>query len=66
MCPIEIDRYSGLSRLLRVTACVLRFISNCRKNAEKKVGDLEAEEIQQAETFWFILTQEEFKSERKF
>ena len=61
------DREIGsLTRLLRVTAYVLRFISNCRKNAEKKVGELEAEEIQQSETFWVILMQKEFKSERKF
>ena len=66
VCPIEIERYSSLTRLLRVTAYVLRFINNCRKHAEKKVGELEAEEIQRSETFWVILTQKEFKSERKF
>eukprot|EP00794_Sanderia_malayensis_P021402 gene21402-biopygen17184 len=52
---IDIGRISSLRKLLRVTAYVKRFVSNLknkRTNQPIKRGNIEADEIKQAEMLW--------------
>lgn len=61
----EIGLHRAISdwrRLLRVTAYVIRFISNCRKkNAERKrVGQITGQEILCAEYLWLQYSQEKY------
>ena len=52
---INIERFSSLGKLLRVSAYVKRFISNLRRKLKKKeinVETLNAEDIKGAETEW--------------
>jgi hypothetical protein len=49
---IQCEGYSKLSKLLRVTAYVLRFIKSCKKPTNREVGELKVEEIQSALTLW--------------
>ena len=65
-CPIKAERYSSMSKLLRVTAYVYRFINNCRKTVDSRRGELQLEELQDAEKFWIKLSQNELKSDNKF
>ncbi|KAL9954863.1 hypothetical protein ACROYT_G042448 [Oculina patagonica] len=46
---IDIERYSSVTRLLRVTAYILRFICNAKKSIPR---DLNAQELNQAEMLW--------------
>ncbi|CAB4029439.1 Hypothetical predicted protein, partial [Paramuricea clavata] len=66
---IDIKRYSCLTRLLRVTAYVLRFIRNARvqhNNRSETTKDLNGKEISEAETLWIKSVQREsFPSEHK-
>ena len=58
---IEIERYSSLRKLLRVTAYVKRFIENMKRKrvgVEMKVGRIEVDEIRQAEMIWIKNVQE--------
>ena len=52
----ELNRYSGLNRVLRITAWIQRFVHNARTK-EKRNGQLCTEEIQQAEQYWIKRTQ---------
>ena len=48
----DIERFSDLERLLRVTAFVLRFVSNLKKSVKKTegvYGELSVEELVAAE-----------------
>ena len=46
-------KYSSLTKFLRVTAYLARFIYNCRHSkSERRIGTLLVEEIEQARTFW--------------
>ncbi|XP_064486179.1 uncharacterized protein LOC135398725 [Ornithodoros turicata] len=54
---LEIDRYSSMSRALRVTAWMLRFINRCRRTHMDTTGPLTAEELQSAESYWLRETQ---------
>lgn len=45
---IPIERFSEMNRLLRVTAWLRRFISNCQRKVGTRRGPLNAEEIQEA------------------
>ena len=52
---IDIERFSSLGKLLRVSAYVKRFVSNLRKKYEKRemnVDPLNAEDIKNAENEW--------------
>ena len=51
-CVIDISRYSTLTKLLGVTAYVLRFIRNLRKLEPKDVGPLSAKERHHALKKW--------------
>ena len=65
-CPIKAERYSSLSKLLRVTAYVFRFINNCRKTLDSRHGEMQVKELQDAENYWITLSQNKLKSDRKF
>ena len=53
-------KYSSLTKFLRVTAYLNRFIYNCRHlKSEHRIGTLLVEEIEQARKFWIGTTQEE-------
>ena len=50
---INIQRFSSLNKLLRITAYVLRWICNSR-SSEKQAGTLTAEELARAERLWIL------------
>ena len=55
---INVQRYSNLHRLLRVTAYVCRFIKNCRSGQFKgQLHSLTATELEQAELLWICSCQ---------
>ncbi|XP_068761955.1 uncharacterized protein [Montipora capricornis] len=54
-CIIPLKGFSSLQRLIRVTAYVLRFVSNVKRKNEKKEltdEDLKQEEIERARDLW--------------
>lgn len=52
---LQLDRFT---RLLRVTAWLIRFIHNCsRKNLAQATGPLSVQEIAQAKTYWISISQ---------
>ena len=55
------DKYSSLTRLLRVTAWIRRFLTNCKlpKEQRMKCDALEQSEISNAETYWVRTAQTE-------
>lgn len=55
---IDISRYPSLTKLLRVTALVLRFIAKLKKNKHEN-STLEAADILNAEQKWIAYTQSE-------
>ena len=68
---IDVARYSSCNHLLRVTAPVLRFVSNliCRvrgKNYLNKSEDLTKEQIEQAESMWIKTAQRSVKEAKNF
>ena len=64
---IDIERYSSVTRLLRITAYILRFIRNVKKTvSERETHEspgqsskkgLNAQELNQAETLWIKTVQ---------
>ena len=61
------EKYSTLSRLLRVTAYVLRFISLLKKpNGRQMLSALEPEEIAEAERLWIIQSQSKLMQVKQF
>ncbi|KAK0140715.1 hypothetical protein N1851_022297 [Merluccius polli] len=52
---LDLNRYSGLNRVLRITAWIQRFVHKARTQ-EKRNGQLCTEEIQQAEHYWIKQT----------
>lgn len=56
---IDITRYSKLTKLHRVTAYVLRFITNVRTPSEKKAGPLTTSELDSAQKLWIKSAQEQ-------
>ena len=66
---IDIDSFSALHRLLRVTALVMRFIRNCRnkkEGTEISVGNVKAEEMKEAERLWILDCQSGLQNDSKF
>ena len=66
---LDINRIRSLHKLLRVTARLLRFIHNVRARKRKQpkiVGNLEAEEIKQAETAWVKTAQVTLKRQTNY
>ena len=66
---IDIERFSSLGKLLRVTAWVKRFITNLKQKREKRElrrGGLEAREIETAERVWILDAQMMLQNTREF
>ena len=56
---VDVESYSDLSRLIRVTALVLRFVNNLKtKKMMRLCGSLTKEEFDNAERTWLIEIQE--------
>jgi len=53
----EIRKFSSRRRLLRVTAWVMRFLRNCRK--QKQIGALTTEELDAADLLWIKRVQQD-------
>ena len=55
---VSLDRFSSLTRLLRITAWVRRFVYNCRarkKEVSRIVDPLSVQELNQAKLYWIVL-----------
>ena len=66
---IEINAFSRLGKLLRVTTWVKRFLFNMlciRNGTEKREGMLSGSEIADAERLWIKSSQDELKSDRNY
>ncbi len=66
---VDIRKYSSLSKVLRITALVLRFIHNLRvkKNSGQiKIGSIGAQEINEAEKVWIKGAQNMLLGDSKF
>ena len=66
---IDVNDYSTLQRLVRVTAWIKRFIDNSRAKAkqnEKRTGRLEADELKCVEIEWLKSVQSELKQQTNF
>eukprot|EP00794_Sanderia_malayensis_P001256 gene1256-biopygen483 len=66
---VDIDRYSTLNRLLRITAWVKRAVANLkgkRNKGEVKYGNLSASEIKEAEKLWIRDVQVLLKADKDF
>ncbi|GFR23824.1 integrase catalytic domain-containing protein [Trichonephila clavata] len=62
---LDLKKYSSLNKVLRVTAWILRFLTNSRRNNIKDSSlslSLHANEIEEAELYWIKETQREFYS----
>ena len=68
-CIIPLKGFSSLQRLVRVTAYVLRFVSNLKRKNEKKEltdEDLKQEEIERARELWIREMQGSVLNDEKF
>ena len=68
---VNINRYGGLEKLLRVTAWVFRFIANSRLNQDetarsKRSGRLSKEELVEAERKWLKIAQVDLQRQGNF
>lgn len=55
---LDLDKYSGLRTVLRLTAWMRRFMNNAR-SSQKTHGELTVEELTAAEMYWVKVTQEQ-------
>ncbi|XP_068734548.1 uncharacterized protein [Montipora capricornis] len=68
-CIIPLKGFSSLQRLVRVTAYVLRFVSNLKRKNEKKEltdEDLKQEEIERTRELWIREVQGSVLNDEKF
>ena len=68
-CIIPLKGFSSLQRLIRVTAYVLRFVSNVKRKNEKKEltdEDLKQEEIERTRELWIREVQGSVLDDEKF
>ena len=67
---IDLNRFSNLHRLLRVTAYVLRFVKNLKERLKggKQVfeSDISATDIKEAEQWWISDAQKSLRLNKKF
>ena len=57
---MALDHYSTFTRLLRVTAWLMRFTRNCRarkRNLTQTIGPLSVQELNQAKSYWISFSQ---------
>ena len=63
---VPFDRYSSFTHLKRVTAWVMRFISNCKYRRNPIISPLTVKELDSAEIYWLSLAQRDhFSTELK-
>ena len=63
---LEHTKYSNFNKLLRITAYVMRYIFNLLcKNVQCKSGNLNAEELREAELLWIRVRQRELYDDNK-
>ncbi|GBN78670.1 hypothetical protein AVEN_260252-1, partial [Araneus ventricosus] len=61
---LNLDNYSDVNKVIRITSYVLRFANNCRPNREKVIGNLTANDLINAEKYWVRCVQQtEFQTE---
>ena len=64
---VSLQHYSSFTKLIRVTAWVLRFLHRCKAQGQRHVAispTLTVQELHAAETYWYQLIQEQhFSSE---
>ncbi|XP_054719061.1 uncharacterized protein LOC129228407 [Uloborus diversus] len=61
---LNLENYSDLNKVLRITSYVMRFIKNCRATNEMKTGSITANEMTDAERYWIrTVQQSEFEKE---
>ena len=68
-CVLDVNKFSNLGRLLRVTAWVSRFLYNLRskdRGGERRKGALRRGEIAEAERVWIKASQEALKNDRNY
>lgn len=66
---VDIGRFGRLSRLIRVTAWVIRFTKNARAGRRenvKETGKLKPDELCEAETVWVKTAQEVLKAQENY
>lgn len=67
---IDLDRFSNLQRLLRVTAYVLRFVKNLKERlkGDEQVfeSDISATDLKEAEQCWISDAQRSLRLNKKF
>lgn len=56
----QIEKFGRLSRIIRITSWILRFVNNTRKHTSKITGPLSTNEIISAEKYWIRKTQEKY------
>lgn len=56
---LNVESYSRIEKLLRVTAWIFRFIKRCRQTNAAHTGFLVAEEIHEAENYWIRHVQQQ-------
>ena len=49
---VDITHYSRYTKLIRVTAFILRFVNNCRRPHTRKLSRLSVHELHEAEKMW--------------
>ena len=59
---VSLHRFSSFTRLKRVTAWVLRFVNNCKRDKAKISSSLTVIELTSAESYWISLAQNDFFS----
>lgn len=59
---LDPEKYSRFKTVLRITACVKRFIANVR-SCQQIQGELTSEELKAAEVYWVKMTQEHSSSQ---
>lgn len=55
---LDLNKYSRLKKILRITIWVNRFIANAR-SSQKSQGELTSQELTAAEVYWVKMTQEQ-------
>ena len=68
-CIIPLEKFSSLQRLMRVTAYVLRFVSNLKQSKRKKElidGEVMQEEMDQARELWIKEVQRSVYNDKNF
>nr|XP_042913479.1 uncharacterized protein LOC122273488 [Parasteatoda tepidariorum] len=61
---LNLDNYSDLNKVFRITGYIFRFIHNCKAAHEKRIGAITASELTNAETYCIKVVQRiEFEKE---